>query len=489
MIMKRMGLVIGITFPIIILLFASFGESVQTSRMAAVAIMMSIFWITEAIPLAATALLPLTLFPILGIASSEATASQYMNSTVFLLIGGFMIALAMQRWNLHKRIALNVLALFGGQPLLLVLGFMLATAGLSMWISNTATTLMMLPIALAIISRYEKFLSTKQAHRFTLGLLLSIAYSASVGGMMTLVGTAPNLVFARFYQLVSGESVGFAQWMLIAVPVGLSMLVALFAIISMLYLRKLPSSSNLKQLVVAEKNQLGKISSAEKAVLIVFIITATLWITRKGIKVGDLFVQGWSGYLSFGKMIDDGSVAVAMATLLFFIPAKGKKGEKCFLLDKDVFSELPWSIVLLFGGGFALAFGFSESGLSAYLAEQLQGLKTVSLPVLILSVSAGMNLLTELTSNTATTQLVMPILLSTAKVLEITPVWLMLPAVLSASCAFMFPVATPPNAIIFGSGKIKVFEMVRVGLILNIIAIAIISCISYWLIPLFIGNT
>ncbi|MCK5479129.1 MAG: anion permease, partial [Methylococcales bacterium] len=294
--MKRMGLVIGITFPIIILLFASFGESVQTSRMAAVAIMMSIFWITEAIPLAATALLPLTLFPILGIASSEATASQYMNSTVFLLIGGFMIALAMQRWNLHKRIALNVLALFGGQPLLLVLGFMLATAGLSMWISNTATTLMMLPIALAIISRYEKFLSTKQAHRFTLGLLLSIAYSASVGGMMTLVGTAPNLVFARFYQLVSGESVGFAQWMLIAVPVGLSMLVALFAIISMLYLRKLPSSSNLKQLVVAEKNQLGKISSAEKAVLIVFIITATLWITRKGIKVGDLFVQGWSGY-------------------------------------------------------------------------------------------------------------------------------------------------------------------------------------------------
>ncbi len=489
MTMKRMGLVIGITFPIIIMLFASFGESVQTSRMAAVAIMMSIFWITEAIPLAATALLPLTLFPILGIASSKATASQYMNSTVFLLIGGFMIALAMQKWNLHKRIALNVLALFGGQPLLLVLGFMLATAGLSMWISNTATTLMMLPIALAIISRYEKFLSTRQAHQFTLGLLLSIAYSASIGGMMTLVGTAPNLVFARFYQLISNESVGFAQWMLIAVPIGVSMLVVLFAIISVLFLRKLPNSSDLKQLVETEKNQLGKTSSAEKAVLIVFIITATLWITRKGIKVGDLFVQGWSGYLSFGKMIDDGSVAVAMATLLFFIPAKGKKGEKGFLLDKDVFSELPWSIVLLFGGGFALAFGFSESGLSTYLAEQLQGLKTVSLPVLILSVSAGMNLLTELTSNTATTQLVMPILLSTAKVLEISPVWLMLPAVLSASCAFMFPVATPPNAIIFGSGKITVLEMIRVGFILNVFAIVIISCFSYWLIPLFIGNT
>ncbi|MCF6249758.1 MAG: SLC13 family permease [Methylococcaceae bacterium] len=451
--------------------------------MAACAVMMSIFWITEAIPLAATALIPLTLFPVLGIASSKATAAQYMNSTVFLLIGGFIIALAMQRWNLHKRIALNILAVCGGHPVQLVLGFMLATAGLSMWISNTATTLMMLPIALAIISRYEQFLTEQQAHRFTLGLLLSIAYSASIGGMMTLVGTAPNLVFARFHQLVSGESVGFAQWMMMAIPVGLSLLIALFAILSMLYLRKLPNSNDLKQLVITEKSQLGTFGSAEITVLIVFILTATLWITRKGIAVGGLVFQGWSSYLPYGEMIDDGSVAVAMATILFFIPATGDKGETTTILDKKVFSELPWSIVLLFGGGFALAYGFSESGLSAHLAIQLQGLKSVSLYLLILSISTGMNLLTELTSNTATTQLVMPILLSTAKVMEIHPVWLMLPATLSASCAFMFPVATPPNAIIFGSGRIKVFEMVRVGFVLNIISVVIISCISYWLIP------
>jgi sodium-dependent dicarboxylate transporter 2/3/5 len=318
----------------------------------------------------------------------------------------------MQRWQLHKRIALNVLALFGGHPLLLVLGFMLATAGLSMWISNTATTLMMLPIALAIISRYEKFLSEKQTHRFTLGLLLSIAYSASIGGMMTLVGTAPNLVFARFYQLINGDSVGFAQWMMLAVPVGVSMLLALLIVISLLFLRKLPASNDLKQLVEDEKNQLGKMAPAEKVVMYVFIMTATLWITRKGVQLGDSMIQGWSDYLSFGKMIDDGSVAVAMATLLFFIPAKKNTGEITTILDKKVFSELPWSIILLFGGGFALAFGFSESGLSAYLAGQLQGLKSVSLPILIIVVSSGMNLLTELTSNTATTQLVMPILLS-----------------------------------------------------------------------------
>lgn len=485
--MKRIGLFVGLIVPLCIFLFASFGESVQTSRMAAIALMMSIFWVTEAIPLAATALLPLTFFPLLGIASSKATASQYMNSTVFLLIGGFMIALAMQKWNLHKRIALNILGLFGGHPVQIIFGFMLASAGLSMWISNTATTLVMLPIALAIISRFEKLFSAEQAHRFTVGLLLSIAYSASIGGMMTLVGTAPNLVFAQFYQIVNSESIGFAQWMLIAVPIGLSMLLVVFVFISLHYLTALPKTYNLSQVVEDEKNQLGNMTNAEKIVLLVFGITAVLWVTRKGINMGEIVFQGWGSYLSFGDMIDDGSVAVAMATLLFFIPAKGKQGNRDRILNQHVFSELPWSIVILFGGGFAVAYGFSESGLSVYLAEQLVGLKSVSLPVLILFVSSGMNLLTELTSNTATTQLVMPILISTAKVMEINPVWLMVPAVLSASCAFMFPVATPPNAIIFGSGKIKVFEMVKAGIILNIIAVLVISGISYWLIPT-LGN-
>ncbi len=481
--MKRVGLLLGITLPFYIVLFVSFGENVQTSRMAACAIMMSVFWVTEAIPLAATALLPLVLFPILGIASSKAVASQYMNSTVFLLIGGFMIALAMQRWNLHKRIALNILLVFGGNVLKMVLGFMVATAGLSMWISNTATTLMMLPIALAILSRLDDFLTEKQSHQFALGLLLAIAYSASIGGMMTLVGTAPNLVFSQFYQIQSGESIGFLQWMLIAVPVGIIMLASLYLVITVLFLRKLPDIAGLKQLVVDEKEQLGRISNAEKSVMMVFIVTAILWITRKGIDFGGLAFSGWGATMPYGKMIDDGTVAIMMATVLFFIPAKRNSKDVEMLLDKKVFSELPWSIVLLFGGGFALAYGFSESGLSVYIASLLQGLKSYSLPAIVLIVSAGMNLLTELTSNTATTQLVMPILLSTAQVLEVSPVWLMLPAVLSASCAFMFPVATPPNAIVFGSGKVKVIEMVRVGLILNLIGIMVVSGISYWLIP------
>lgn len=483
MIVRRVGLIIGITLPFYILMFVSFGESVQTSKMAACAIMMSVFWVTEAIPLAATALLPFILFPVLGIASSKSVASQYMNSTVFLLIGGFMIALAMQQWNLHKRIALNILVLFGGNTLQLVFGFMIATAGLSMWISNTATTLMMLPIALAIISRFEGILTKAQAHQFALGLLLAIAYSASIGGMMTLVGTAPNLVFSQFYQMQTGLSVGFLQWMLIAVPVGLTMLIGLYLIIMTLFLRGIPNTKTLKQLLIDEKNILGKLSNAERLVMIVFVMTTILWITRKGIDLGNLSFSGWGELMPYGNMIDDGSVAIAMATLMFFIPVKNHLNKSVRLLDKKVFAELPWSIVLLFGGGFALAYGFSVSGLSEYLAGQLQSLKAFSLPLLVLIVSVGMNLLTELTSNTATTQLVMPILLSTAKVLNVEPVWLMLPAVLSASCAFMFPVATPPNAIVFGSGKVKVYEMLKVGIILNILGVLVVSGISYCLIP------
>ncbi len=483
MIVRRVGLIIGITLPFYILMFVNFGESVQTSKMAACAIMMSVFWVTEAIPLAATALLPFILFPVLGIASSKSVASQYMNSTVFLLIGGFMIALAMQQWNLHKRIALNILVLFGGNTLQLVFGFMIATAGLSMWISNTATTLMMLPIALAIISRFEGILTKAQAHQFALGLLLAIAYSASIGGMMTLVGTAPNLVFSQFYQMQTGLSVGFLQWMLIAVPVGLTMLIGLYLIIMTLFLRGIPNTKTLKQLLIDEKNILGKLSNAEILVMIVFVMTTILWITRKGIDLGNLSFSGWGELMPYGNMIDDGSVAIAMATLMFFIPVKNHLNKSVRLLDKKVFAELPWSIVLLFGGGFALAYGFSVSGLSEYLAGQLQSLKAFSLPLLVLIVSVGMNLLTELTSNTATTQLVMPILLSTAKVLNVEPVWLMLPAVLSASCAFMFPVATPPNAIVFGSGKVKVYEMLKVGIILNILGVLVVSGISYCLIP------
>ena len=484
MLLKKTGFILGVGAPVAMLVFMDLGGNPVITRMAAVAVMMSIFWITEAIPLAATALLPLGLFPVLGIATSKNVAAQYMNSTVFLLIGGFMLALAMQRWNLHKRIALNVLAIFGGHPVMLLSGFMLATAGLSMWISNTATTLLMLPIALAILARYQDMLSIEQQHQFAVALLLSIAYSASIGGMMTLIGTAPNLVFASFYESVTGVSVGFAQWMLVSIPVGFTMMLVLALMMGGIYLKKMPASDDLRQVVIEERMQLGKICHEEKVVLVVFIITAFLWITRKGILIGDFSFSGWSERIRFGNMIDDGSVAIAMSILLFFIPAIQQDGKKTTILAESVFTELPWPVVVLFGGGFALAYGFSESGLSNYLAMQLEGFKTVSLPLVILSVTAGMTMLTEFTSNTATTQMVLPILNTVSEMINVQVAWLMLPATLAASCAFMFPVATPPNAIIFGSGKLRVIDMVSVGIILNTVAILVISSLCFWLVPI-----
>ncbi len=487
--MKKAGGFLSIFLSGWILAFVDLDGNPLTVRMAAIAVLMSVLWITEAIPLAATALLPLVLFPFFGISSSKVVAATYMNSTVFLLIGGFMIALAMERWNLHTRIALNIIAWFGNQPRRLMLGFMVATCFLSMWISNTATTLVMVPIAMALVARFEPDLTADQSRRISVGLLLAIAYSASIGGMMTLVGTAPNLVFARIYEISNptADSVGFTQWMMLGVPVGLSMLTITAFLLTLVYFRRIPASNALGMAVIKERNKLAAICFEEKAVLTLFTITAFLWVTRKGLKLGDFILPGWQHFIDSEQLIDDGTVAICMAFLLFLIPARDSNGRRTTLLDKDVFTQLPWGVVVLFGGGFALASGFVDSGLSGFLGLQLRGLGQAGIIQMLLSVCASMTFLTELTSNTATTQLILPILQSAAKAMSISPLWLMLPATLSASCAFMFPVATPPNAIIFGSGRIRVIDMVKTGLILNLAGIFVIITVVWIVAPLVFG--
>ncbi len=484
MTVRQAGVLAGASIAAVIFFAADFDGNQNAVRMAAIAILVATLWITEVVPLAASALLPLVLFPLFGIASTKATAMQYMNSTVFLLLGGFIIALAMQRWQLHKRFALKILVATQGKPVTLMLGFMLATASLSMWISNTATTLVMLPIALAVISRFQQQFSDEQSRRFSVGLLLSIAYSASVGGMLTLVGTAPNLVFARFYQTATGDSIGFLPWLLLSLPIGLAMLVLLAIMLYAFFLRGLPSSQQVYQLLQQENQRLGRITTPERWVMAVFGVTALLWVTRKGLTIGDWVLAGWSSFLPHGKMVDDGTVAIMMAVSLFFIPVRKSDGSQVRLLDQNVFNQLPWAVVLLFGGGFALASGFVESGLSVYLAGQLKALEGLALPFIILSLTAGMSLLTELTSNTATAQLVMPVLSAVAEAIDVAPVYLMLPATFAASCAFMFPVATPPNAIVFGTGKVAVIQMLKVGVILNFLAVLLISFISLRLAPM-----
>ncbi|RLA21263.1 MAG: SLC13/DASS family transporter [Gammaproteobacteria bacterium] len=482
--MKKTGLIFAFTLAGLVLLFADFGGNPAITHMAAIAIFMSALWISEAIPLAATALIPLVAFPLLGISSGKTVAATYINSTIFLFIGGFLIALAMEQWNLHKRIALNLLTLFGGHPTRVVMGFIVATAFLSMWVSNTATTIAMLPVALAIISRFEKLMPAEQTERFSTGLLLSVAYSASIGGMMTLVGTPPNLVFSRIYEISTGgeKAISFVQWMGLGVPVGLTMLLILILYMTFFYFRKMKFEVSLDAVIEKERRDLGRMSQEEKVVAFIFATTALLWITRKGLAV--IGLPGWSALLPNGDFIDDGTVAITMALTLFFIPARSQKKAGSRLLDATVFTRIPWSVIILFGGGFALASGFVDTGLSKWLASNLQGLAEAGMVTIVLSIATMMTFLTELTSNTATTQLILPLLYSTAEAMSLSPLLLMLPATLSASFAFMLPVATPPNAIIFGSGRLRVIDMVKTGFLLNLFGIVVVLLMTLLLAPI-----
>ena len=483
---RRVGLILAILAPAYILFAGDFGDNPKIPAMAAIALMMALLWVTEAIPLSATALLPLISFPVLGIAPTKLVAAKYMNSTVFLLIGGFLIALAMQRWNLHRRIALAVLSVFGSHPIQLLGGFILATAGLSMWISNTATTLVMLPIALAILSRFDAVIGAQATQQITTGFMLAIAYSASIGGMMTPVGTAPNLVFMRLYEISHPDTggIGFTEWMLLTMPVGVVLLVFLMFYLWFRYCRGIKTEGSIAGFIAEEKHDLGAMCFEEKVVSVVFSLAALLWVTRKKIQMDSFTFPGWQGWVPNGSMMDDSTVAIGMALILFLVPARNRDGTLTRVLDHQVFQQLPWSVVLLFGGGFALASGFEESGLSGYLALQVGQLSEISLLTQVFLVTGFMTALTELTSNTATTQLVLPILQSIAEATQIKSEWLMIPATLAASCAFMFPVATPPNAIVFSSGQVKMGQMLSTGLVMNLAAIFVITVLIQWLLPI-----
>ncbi|MCB1187191.1 SLC13/DASS family transporter [bacterium] len=464
----------GPLLALLLILFADLqpGQPAVT-RMAAVALWMAIWWISEAVPLAVTALLPVAAFPLLSIMSGKQVATQYFNNVIFLFIGGFIIALAMQRWNLHRRIALGIIRLVGQSPARLLLGFMLATAFLSMWISNTATTMMMVPIAMAVILRIDEGGQAGAGRSFPTGLLLGIAYAASIGGISTLVGTPPNLSFVRIHAISFPDApeISFTQWLLFAAPMCIVLLAAVWLFLFRLYGHRQQSID--AEVFEGERRQLGRISGEEWGVLCVFVGTALLWLTRSDISIGTMQLRGWASPLGLGGMVDDGTVAILMALLLFIIPSR--KSESGRLMGWEDTLQLPWGIVLLFGGGFALASGFKESGLSDWCGAQLSALSGVHPVVMVLGICLLITFLTELTSNTATTEMILPVLAATAVALEVDPLLLMVPATISASCAFMLPVATPPNAIIFGSGRIRMAEMARAGLLINMFAALLVT--------------
>ena len=478
---RTIGLWLGLAAFLFLMAFPVDPANVPASRLAAVALLMAIWWVSDAIPLFATALLPLILYPVLGIMSGRATAPVYFNSTIVLFIGGFMIALTMEKWDLHKRIALNIIHAVGGGPTRIVLGFMLAAAFLSMWISNTATAVMMVPIGLAMVLQIEDEFGKERTHKFAVGLMLGIAYACSVGGLTTLVGTPPNLSFVRIFEIIFPDAppIAFGQWIVMSLPIGIVLLVVAWLLITRVFYRASDEIEVDRDVVTRERDALGAISFEEKTVLAVFASTALLWVFRVDLQVGIGTIPGWSRLLPFPEMIDDGTVAIAMASLLFFIPTKDRSKGADRIMGPDVIPRLPWNIVLLFGGGFALAAGFQQTGLAQIIGNQFEVLASLPTFLMILLVCLVLTFLTELTSNLATTEMILPILASVAVVTGTHPLILMIPATLSASCAFMMPVATPPNAIVFGSDRISVGEMARIGIVLNLVGALLISAVVF----------
>lgn len=445
--------------------------------------LMAVWWVTETLDLAATALIPLVAFPLTGVTDIKTLAGAYSDRFILLLMGGFFIATSVERWNLHRRLALTALSRLGTGPRQIIFGFMLVTAAMSMWISNTASILMMLPIATAVLARVADQLGTDQERRrFEMALLLGIAYAGSVGGLGTPIGTPPNAILLGQYKDLypNAAPIGFLPWMVVALPIALALLAFIAWYLTAVVARPPRTSATSGEALSLERAALGSMSRPERRVAIVFGLTALLWIFRRTVEFGDsgFAIPGWANLLGVQDAVDDSTVAMAAALALFILPA-GSRDPKERLLDWETAVGIPWGLLVLFGGGIAVATAFKATGLSAFIGNQAEVLSGLHPLVTTLSLALIVTFLTEITSNTATTIILMPILAATADSTGVPPLALMLPAALSASCAFMLPVATAPNAIVFSTGKIGISDMARTGFVINLVGAVIISLIVY----------
>ncbi|MDA0950273.1 MAG: DASS family sodium-coupled anion symporter [Bacteroidetes bacterium] len=469
----NIGLVLGpLFFAVVYFGFSPKGLSSDAIAALAVALWIGTWWVTEAVPIAVSALLPMVLFPLTGALDLTTTTVAYGHKYVFLYLGGFLLAIAIEKVNLHRRIALTIIALIGTRMRLIVLGFMVATAFLSMWISNTATSVMMLPIGLAIIAQYRDHPETPENEHTQFGkmLMLSIAYSASIGGMATLIGTPPNLVLAGIVKELYGVEISFLDWMLLAFPLSVVLLVVCWLYLTRMAITlKADDFAGGVEEISRQRAALGQMNASEKKVLLVFVLTAIAWMSRSFLLVPIL------------PAIDDTIIALASGIILFVLPGSSK-GEA--ILHWDDSKRVPWGILLLFGGGLAIAQGFKETGLAQWFAEQLVTLQFLPLLLMTLVLVAAINFLTEITSNLATTAMILPVLAPLAAAMGVHPYTFMISATLAASCAFMLPVATPPNAVVFGSGYVNMSDMIRAGLGLNLFSILLITLWVYYLMPL-----
>ncbi len=469
---RDIGLFLG-PLVAVIMLFLPPPEGLEAAgwRTAAVGALMAIWWASEALPVAATALTPLVLFPLLGVFGISEAAAPFANHLIYLFLGGFFIALAIQRWDVHLRVALAFLSVMSSSPKALIAGFMMTTAFLSMWVSNTATTIMMLPVALAVIALMGTDDDGRQDVVFARTLMLSIAYSASVGGLATLVGTAPNALLAAFIADEYGTPIGFARWMMMGLPVSIVMLgVIWFSLTRRTFHGAAAKIDDIARHLVDERAKLGPLRAPQKRVIGVFLLTATLWVFRP-LVASQLGLPG----------LTDSGIAIFGALLMFALPADWKSRE--FLLNWPWARRAPWDVLLLFGGGLSLAKAINETGLALWMGEALISLGALPVAVLVMGIVGLVIFLTELTSNTATTIAFLPVIASLAQISGLDPLQLAIPAALAASCAFMLPVATPPNAIVFGAGHVTIPDMVRAGFILNLAGIIVITLTATALVP------
>lgn len=471
------------------------GLSMDARIVAAVATLMAIWWITEAIPLAMTSLMPIVLFPLLTERSIGETTAPYANPVIFLFLGGFLIAIAMEKWNLHRRVALLTIARVGYRPARIVLGLMLATGFLSMWVSNTATTLMMLPIGLSVLALVSDRFSAAKAGathasgpeqdsgggatdknlvRFGVCLTLSIAWAATMGGLGTLLGSPPNAIIAGYAAEELGRTIGFLEWMIVGVPLGLTFILLGWLLMTrVLYRFRLDEIPGGQQMIEGEIRKLGRMSQGEKMVLAVFGSAAFLWVVPGLLDS----IPGLGGRLGLLGELDDAAIAIAAGGALFLLPGRG--GREMVLNWKDAENGLPWGVLLLFGGGLSLAAAVAGTGLDAWLGQQVTSLGTLPIVLLIVAVVTIVMFLTEVTSNTATAATFIPVLGGVAVGIGADPMTLLIPAALAATCAFMLPVGTPPNAIVFSSGTVTIAQMARGGFVLNIVGIVLITAFCY----------
>ena len=467
------GLVLGIIACLVMLAMSPpAGMKIAAWRTAAVAALMAIWWITEAIPISATALVPLVLFPLLGIAPMTGTAAPYANPVIFLFLGGFLLAAAFQRCGLHRRVALAIVGAVGTRPDQLVFGFLAASAAISLWVSNTATVVMLLPIAAPVIALVCGEGERRTEPAFEPALLLALAYGASIGGVGTLIGTPPNALFAGFMAETHGMRIGFARWMMLGVPLVAVMVPLAWLILTRIALRVGRSANPATaQAVHTQRHALGAMTRGEVVVGVVVALAAVAWITQP------LLARVLPG-------VSDAGIAIAAALLLFVLPvSEGRPA-----LDAQSATAVPWDVLLLFGGGLSLADAIQSSGLSAWLGTALEGLRAVPLFVVVLLVTTLIALISELASNTATAAAFLPLVSSLAVAIGADPLQLVVAATLAASCGFMLPVATPPNAIVFGAGRLTIPQMMRAGILLDVVMILLVTIAAYWFaVPLLRG--